>query len=74
MLRPDRIVRKAVRSSYLITTTTEESFEGVLVDADEKTLVLSSVVQVAPDGSRVNIQGDLIIPRSTVKYLLTVTV
>lgn len=73
-LRPDRIVRHAIRSRYLVTTVSEETFDGVLVDADSKTLVLADVLQIAANGSRVSLPGELILPRETVKYLQTVTV
>jgi hypothetical protein len=69
--RPDRLVRKAVRTRYLVTTITEEAFEGVLVDADDRTLVFANTVQLSTDGRETPIAGELWIPRATVKYLQT---
>lgn len=73
-LRPDRIVRNAIRSRYIVTTVNEETFDGVLLDADAKTIVLADVVQIAASGARASVAGQLILPRDTVKYLQTVTV
>ncbi len=68
-MRPDRIVRRHLRNRYLITVRSDETFEGLLVDADARTLVLASAFQVSPAGGREPITGQLFIPRDTVKYL-----
>lgn len=69
--RPDRIVRQHIRVRYLVTVQSDEGFEGVLDDADDQTLVLVDVVQVAPDGQRepMGPGSRVLVPRTTVKYM-----
>lgn len=71
---PDRIVRRTVRSRYLVTTESDETFDGIVLDADARTIVLADAAQVGADGSRTKLTGQVLIPRQTVKYLQTVTV
>lgn len=73
MLRPDRLLRKQLRSRYLVTLDSEETFEGVLVDADAAHLVLEDASSVALNGARVSVDGRLWLPRSTVKYMTSGT-
>lgn len=69
MARPDRLVRRALRTRYLITTTSEETFDGVLVDADDRHLVLADTDAIARNNDRTRVDGHLWVPRSTVKYM-----
>lgn len=68
MFGRDRLVRQALRERFVVTLTTGESFQGLLLDADEKTVRLSDAY--ALDGkSRVKVDGDLYLPRLTVAYM-----
>lgn len=72
MHAPDRIVRKSVRSEYLVTTVHGDTFRGLLVDADARTLVLANVDQITgTDGRSVSVAGEVYIPRDSVKYMQT---
>lgn len=74
MARPDRLIRSMLRTRYIVTLSTEETFEGVLVDADDRHLVLADAVTLAPNGDRLGVDGHLWIPRPAVKYMQTLTV
>lgn len=67
-MRPDRVVRKALRERFLVTMTNGEAFEGVLFDADLTTLHLVDAFLVDKT-SRVPADGSLFIPRATVSYM-----
>lgn len=73
MAHPDRLIRSKIRSRYLATLDTEETFEGVLIDVDDYHLVLADVVSLAANGDRVAVDGQLWLPRIGVKYLQTLT-
>lgn len=61
-------MRQALRDRFVVTMTTKETFEGLLLDADDKTVRL--VDAYALDGStRVSVDGDLYLPRAEVAYM-----
>lgn len=67
---PDRIVRKSVRREYLVTNVHDETYRGLLVDADERTIILAHVSQiVGADGREVEIAGQVFLPRASIKYM-----
>jgi small nuclear ribonucleoprotein (snRNP)-like protein len=72
MSRSDRLLRRNIRKRYLVTTTTEETFSGVLVDHDEQHLVLADAKQVAISGEQLEITGQLWLPRPAIKYMQTI--
>ncbi len=64
----DTIVRRALRERFVFTIKTGETFDGLLVDADEKTYRLADAWAI--DGkNRVKVDGELFLPRSEVSYL-----
>lgn len=68
MLKRDKLVRQALRERFVASLRGGESFEGLLLDADEKTFRF--VDSFALDGkNRAPVDGDLYIPRSEVLYL-----
>lgn len=73
MAHPDRLIRSMIRTRYVITLDTEETFEGVLMDADDRHLVLADVQNLASNGDRVAVDGQLWLPRLAVKYMQTLT-
>ncbi len=67
--RADRLLRKAIRTRYLVTLITDDAFEGVLYDADREHLVLADAAELAPSGVRTAADGHVWIPRASVKYM-----
>ncbi len=73
-MRTDRLLRARLRETFIITTTTGETWRGVLYAVDARSLVLrdAELVTEAPAGgasSRTPVDGELIVPRATVAYL-----
>jgi len=67
-VRKDRLLRDLLRDRFVVTLFSGESFEGLLVDADEKTLRLVDAYGL--DGtSRVKVDGELFIPRDQITYM-----
>lgn len=73
MARPDRLIRSALRTRYLITMTNDEAFDGVLFDADDMHLVLADASQLSRNGDRLQVDGHLWLPRFNVKYMQALT-
>jgi len=67
-MRRDRLIRQHLRERFVVTLQGGESFEGLLIEADEKTIHL--VEANALDGkSSVPVDGALFLPRAQVSYL-----
>jgi hypothetical protein len=71
--RTDRLIRSQIRTRYIVTLDNQETFEGVLFDADDKHLVLADATSLAANGDRVAVDGHLWLPRPIVKYMQTLT-
>ena len=68
MARPDRLIRQALRDRFVVTMRSSETFEGLLLEADEKTVRL--VDAYALEGAaRHQVDGDLYLPRAEVSYM-----
>lgn len=68
MARRDGLIRQCLRERFVLTLKTKETFEGLLLDADEKTVILADAY--ALDGSsRLSVDGRLYIPRAEVSYM-----
>ena len=63
------IRRRLVRDRVLVTMAAGEAFEGVLLEADDRHLVLVDAAQVTTTGDRVQADGQLWLPVSNVAYL-----
>ena len=64
----DRVIRAHLREEFLVTLADGTGLQGLLVEADDKTIVLANVSQVERDRT-VPVDGQLFIPRSNVLYL-----
>jgi small nuclear ribonucleoprotein (snRNP)-like protein len=69
MRRPDRLLRDSIRSRYLVTLESDEAFDGVLIDADDMHVVLADAESVAPNGDRLKVDGQLWLPRLSIRYM-----
>ncbi len=68
MIRRDKIIRQALRERFVVTLKGGESFEGILIEADDKSLRLVDSFAVSGK-NRVSVDGDLYLPRPEVSYL-----
>ena len=68
MGRRDRLIRQCLRERFVATLRGGESFEGLLVEVDEKTFRFANAW--ALDGkNRVSVDGEIFLPRNEVLYL-----
>jgi hypothetical protein len=64
----DRLVKRALRERFVVTMTTGETFEGLLLDADEKTVTMADCYALNGN-SRLEVDGELYLPRVGVAYM-----
>ena len=64
-----RLVRELERRRVVVTTTAAETFDGILLDADDGHLVLVDAAQLTQSGDSVVIDGQLWLPTDRVAYL-----
>ena len=68
MARRDRLIRQVLRERFVVTLRGGESFDGLLLDMDEKTIRLGDTT--ALDGNnRALVDGELFVPRGEVVYM-----
>jgi small nuclear ribonucleoprotein (snRNP)-like protein len=68
MFGRDRLVKKSLHERFIVTLRGGESFDGLLVAADPKTVRLVNAFAI--DGkNRVAVDGELFLPRDQVSYL-----
>lgn len=65
----DRVIRALLRERFVVTLTTGETFDGIVLDADESTIRLVRAFAISDNGDRVPADGELFIPRDHVAYM-----
>jgi hypothetical protein len=68
MARPDRLIRQVLRDRFVVTLRSGESFDGLLLDADDKTLHMVDAHALEAN-TRLKVDGDLYLPRLEVAYM-----
>lgn len=68
-MRSDRLVKRHLRTRYLVTMASGETFEGVLIDADDQHLVLADAFLILSASERQTVDGHLWLPRPSVQYM-----
>ena len=66
---PDRILRGLLRVRFLVTTHGGSTWDGLLMEVDERTIVLRDVKVIGTDGTETAADGEVLIPRSDVAYM-----
>lgn len=72
MARRDRLIREAERQTFIVTTTDEETYSGILYDWDESHFVFADAEMIAANKDRLKIDGSLWLPRTRIKYMQAV--
>jgi hypothetical protein len=67
--RPDRILRALVRQRFLLTTHQGQTWDGVVMEVDERSIVLREASTVSVGGEKVAADGEVLIPRGDVAYM-----
>lgn len=68
LFQRDRVVRSHLAERFVVTLTSGETFEGLLVDADSSTVQLVQAVALSAAG-RTDVDGQLFLPRRQVAYM-----
>ena len=68
MARRDQLIRQAFRDRFVVTMRSKETFEGLLLDADDRTVVLADAYALT-GRDRVSVDGSLYLPRAEVAYM-----
>lgn len=64
----DRVIRALLRERFVVTLTTGETFEGLVIDADDSTVHLARAFAITDDG-KIPVDGQLFVPREHVAYM-----
>ena len=68
MARTDRLLRGLLRERFVVTLRNGAAFDGLLIDADDKTVRLADAFGI--DGrNRVKVDGEMFIPRAEIVYM-----
>lgn len=65
----DRIVTDHLREKYVVTLKSGETFDGVLTEADGRSVVLVQARSLAPDRDPMLVDGSLVLARADIRYL-----
>lgn len=68
MFGRDRILKSHLRQRFVVTLKSGESFEGLVLDADSRVLVVGDASAHVADGPA-RVDGQLFLDRSDVAYL-----
>lgn len=69
MARRDRAIRAHLRDRFVVTMLDGDTFDGLVTDADEATLVVVDAGQLGSKGERIPVDGVLYLPRGRVAYM-----
>lgn len=67
-MRSDRLIKSILKERFLVSLTDGSAIEGLLIDADTKSLHMADCFQVTVDG-RTSVDGHIFIPRTNVLYM-----
>lgn len=65
----DRLLTERLRDRFIITTVTGETFDGLLEDVDDKTVVMVNAGVMRDSGSTTPVEGELVIRRDSIAYM-----
>lgn len=68
MNRRDSLVRQSLRERFIFTLRSSESFDGLLLDADDKTIRVGDAYALQ-GSSRIAVDGELYLPRAELAYM-----
>jgi hypothetical protein len=64
----DRLLADRLHDRFVVTTATGESFDGLLIDVDDKTVVLRDA-STFHEGNRVAVDGEVVLRRDAIAYM-----
>lgn len=67
--RANRLVADRLAVRVIVTQVDGQSFAGLIADVDDNWLLLAEAESFGPQGSRVAVDGDLLLPRDRIAYV-----
>lgn len=67
-MRSDRLVKAFLKDRFLVSLSDGTAIEGLLIDSDDKTVMLADCFRVTPQ-TRIGVDGSVFIPRSNILYM-----
>lgn len=67
--RANRLIADLIAVKVIVTQTDGAAFAGLVADLDKGWLKLREAEQLGPQGSRVGVDGELLIPRERLAYI-----
>jgi hypothetical protein len=67
--RTQRLIAERVAVKVVVTQTDGVSFTGLIADLDAGWLLLREAEQLGPQGSRVGVDGELLLPRERIAHI-----
>jgi hypothetical protein len=64
----DRIIKAHLRTRFLVTLKSGEAFDGLLIDADDRCLVLCDALAHSSEGSA-RVDGQVYVDRANVSFM-----
>ena len=71
-MRPDRIMRGLIRYRFIVTMVDGQAFDGVVMEADDHSVVLRDAKALVTEGAQVKqvpADGEVVLPRARVAYM-----
>lgn len=71
-MRPDRVMRGLLRDRFIITMTDGQAWDGLLMEVDDRSVVIREAVALTTEGATVTrtpADGEVILPRGRVAYM-----
>jgi hypothetical protein len=67
--RAQKLIADRLAVRVIVTQLDGQAFAGVIADLDDGWLLLREAEQLGPQGSRVAVDGELLIPRERIAYI-----
>jgi hypothetical protein len=67
--RANKLVADRLAVRVIVTQTDGQAFAGVITDLDDGWLLLREAEQLGPQGSRVAVDGELLLPRDRISFI-----
>jgi hypothetical protein len=65
----DVLMRDRLKERFVVTAVSGEAFAGLLIDVDDRTVVLRDVSVLKADGAQLPVDGELVLRRDAIAYM-----
>lgn len=68
-MNADRLLKSRLRERFVVTMSDGQAFAGLLYAVDGRSLILRDAEALTPNAKTTPVDGELILPRSSVAYM-----